>query len=61
MLRLVVATANPGKAAEIAAVLGPAVELVPRPEDVPEPVEDAGTLEGNARIKAPSPRTAPWP
>ena len=52
MLRLVCASANPDKVAEIAAILGPAVELVPRPADVREVVEDADTLEGNARLKA---------
>jgi XTP/dITP diphosphohydrolase len=51
MVRLVLATANPGKAAEIADILT-GVELVPRPPDVPEPVEDADTLLGNARLKA---------
>jgi len=51
-LRLVLATANPDKAAEITAILGPAIELVPRPADVPDVVEDADTLEGNARLKA---------
>ena len=50
--RLVSATANPHKVAEIAAILDGLVELVPRPFDVPEVVEDAGTLEGNARLKA---------
>jgi XTP/dITP diphosphohydrolase len=52
VIRLVVASANAGKVAEIADVLGDAVELVPRPEGVPVPVEDAGDLVGNARIKA---------
>jgi XTP/dITP diphosphohydrolase len=51
-LRLVCASANPDKVAEISAVLGGAVELVPRPAGVPEVVEDADTLEGNARLKA---------
>ncbi len=51
-MRLVLATANPGKAAEIAAILGPTVELVPRPAHVPDVVEDADTLLGNARLKA---------
>jgi XTP/dITP diphosphohydrolase len=50
--RLVCATANVGKVAEIEAVLGQVVELVPRPADVAEVVEDAGTLVGNARLKA---------
>jgi len=51
-VRLVLATANPDKVVEIAAILGPDVELVPRPESVPDVVEDADTLEGNARLKA---------
>lgn len=51
-MRLVLATANPGKAEEIAAVLGPEFELVPRPASVPDVEEDADTLEGNARLKA---------
>ncbi len=50
--RLVCATANPHKVAEIADILRGLVELLPRPDDVPEVVEDAGTLEGNARLKA---------
>jgi XTP/dITP diphosphohydrolase len=49
---LVCASANPDKVAEIAAVLGDAVTLLPRPADVPDVVEDADTLEGNARLKA---------
>jgi XTP/dITP diphosphohydrolase len=51
-LRLVCASANPDKVAEIAAILGDAVELLPRPSDVPDVVEDADTLEDNARLKA---------
>jgi XTP/dITP diphosphohydrolase len=51
-LRLVVASANPDKVAEIAAILGPAIELLPRPPELPDVVEDAPTLEGNARLKA---------
>jgi XTP/dITP diphosphohydrolase len=50
--RLVCATANPGKVAEIAALLDGLVELVARPADVPDVVEDADTLIGNARLKA---------
>ena len=48
------ASANPHKATEIAAVLSAAleVELVPRPDDVPEVVEDGETLLDNARLKA---------
>lgn len=50
--QLVCASANPDKVAEIAAILGVAVELLPRPDGVPDVVEDAGSLEGNARLKA---------
>jgi XTP/dITP diphosphohydrolase len=49
---LVCASANPHKVSEIAAILDGVVALVPRPADVPDVVEDAGTLEGNARLKA---------
>jgi XTP/dITP diphosphohydrolase len=51
-LHLVCASANPDKVAEIAFILGDAVELLPRPADVPDVVEDADTLVGNARLKA---------
>jgi len=54
-LRLVLATANPDKAAEIVAVLrdsGLAVELAARPVDVPVVAETGETLEDNARLKA---------
>jgi XTP/dITP diphosphohydrolase len=53
-VRLVLATGNKGKAAEIELLLGdvPGLELVPRPDEVPEPVEDGDTLLDNARIKA---------
>jgi XTP/dITP diphosphohydrolase len=53
-IRLVLASANPDKAAEIAAVLADALEvdLVPRPPDVPDVVEDGDTLLDNARLKA---------
>ena len=52
-MRLVVASANRDKVDEIAAILEPAgVELEPRPDSVPDVVEDADTLEGNALLKA---------
>ncbi|MBW3581121.1 MAG: RdgB/HAM1 family non-canonical purine NTP pyrophosphatase [Actinobacteria bacterium] len=56
-MRLVLATANLGKAAEVAAVLGAAPDLgglvlVPRPPSLPEPEEDGDSLLANARIKA---------
>jgi len=50
-MRLVLATANPDKAREIADALG-GFDLVPRPADVPDVDETAETLEGNARLKA---------
>ena len=52
MIQLVLATANPDKVREIARVLGDDVELLPRPESVPDVVEVAPSLEGNARLKA---------
>jgi XTP/dITP diphosphohydrolase len=51
-MKLVCASANPHKVAEIEAILGPGVELLPRPSDVPEVVEDGATLVDNARLKA---------
>jgi XTP/dITP diphosphohydrolase len=53
-LRLVLASANPDKVKEIVAVLSAAlpVELLPRPDTVPEVVEDADSLVGNARLTA---------
>ena len=50
-MRLVLASANPDKVAEIAAVLE-GLELVPRPDGIGEVVEDGATLEDNARLKA---------
>lgn len=50
--RLVCASANPAKAAEIARILGSHTELLPRPADLGVPDEDAPTLAGNALIKA---------
>ena len=52
MLELVLASANPDKVAEIAAILGPSVACLPRPPEVPDVVEDAPDLVGNARLKA---------
>lgn len=52
MIRLVCASANPDKVAEIAALLDGAVVLLPRPAHVADVVEDAPTLEGNATLKA---------
>lgn len=49
---LVSATANQGKVAEIAGLLPDGWTLLPRPASVGDVVEDAGTLVGNARLKA---------
>ncbi len=52
--RLVIASHNPGKVAEIAALLVPrGVEVVPAADfGLAEPVEDGATFEENAAIKA---------
>jgi XTP/dITP diphosphohydrolase len=58
---LVLATANPDKAAEIRAVLvaeGLDYDLVARPAGVPEVEETGTTLEANARLKAEALRDA---
>ena len=55
---LVCASANPDKVAEIREILEAPVDgrqlvhLEPRPDSVPDVVEDADTLLGNARLKA---------
>ena len=49
---LVVASANPDKVKEISSVLDGLVTLIPRPNHVPDVVEDGDTLEDNARLKA---------
>lgn len=53
-LALVLASANPDKAAEIAEILSGAlpVALLPRPTSVPDVEEDGDTLLDNARLKA---------
>jgi XTP/dITP diphosphohydrolase len=54
-LRLVLASANPDKAAEIKQILEraiPDLELLPRPADVADVDETGDTLEENARLKA---------
>lgn len=52
MIELVCASANPDKVVEIAALLDGIAVLLPRPSEVPDVVEDADTLVGNARLKA---------
>ena len=50
--QLVCVPANPSKVAEIVGIVGGAIEPLPRPSGIPDVVEDAGTLVGNARLKA---------
>jgi XTP/dITP diphosphohydrolase len=52
MTQLVCASANPDKVAEMSGLLAGIVDLLPRPPGVPDVVEDADTLIGNARLKA---------
>ena len=52
-MQVVCASANPDKVAEIAEILAPiGIELLPRPASIAEVIEDADSLEGNARLKA---------
>lgn len=51
--RLVLASANPDKAAEIRAIMEPhGIDLAPRPSGVPDVEETGDTLLDNARLKA---------
>ncbi len=52
MLRVVCASANPHKVAEILELISGVVDLQPRPTQLADVVEDADTLVGNARLKA---------
>ena len=52
MLRVVCASANPHKVAEILELMSGVVDLQPRPTQLADVVEDADTLVGNARLKA---------
>ena len=52
MLRVVCASANPHKVAEISDLMSGVVDLQPRPTELADVVEDADTLVGNARLKA---------
>jgi len=49
---LIAATANPHKLDEIREILGDAVDVLPRPADIDEVIEDEDTLLGNATKKA---------
>jgi len=50
-MQLVLASANPDKVVEIAAILD-GMEVLPRPPDAPDVEETGVTLEENARLKA---------
>lgn len=52
MLRVVCASANPHKVAEIADLMSDVVDLIARPTDLADVEESADTLVGNARLKA---------
>ena len=52
MLRVVCASANPHKVAEIANLMSGVVDLIARPTDLADVEESADTLVGNARLKA---------
>ncbi len=49
---VVMASANPHNVEEIALLMEDVVQILPRPSEIPDVVEDADTLEGNARLKA---------
>lgn len=52
-MKLVLASANPDKVKEIVDIVGAlGIEVTPRPAGLPDVVEDADTLLGNARLKA---------
>ncbi len=50
--RLILATENPGKVAELVDLLGEHFAVEPRPTDLAETVEDQDSLAGNAHKKA---------
>ncbi len=56
MPKVISATANPDKLREISAIFkslwGEPVEIIARPRELPETIEDGETLEENARLKA---------
>jgi XTP/dITP diphosphohydrolase len=53
-MTLYIATSNPGKLRDFAAAASQHITLTPLPnlKDIPAPVEDEPTFEGNARLKA---------
>ena len=57
-MKLISATANPHKYEEMQQILSGKIELLPRPPEIPEIVEDAPDLLGNATLKAHAVMTA---
>jgi len=55
---LVCASANSHKYSEMVQILSGVVNLIPRPSEIPDVIEDADTLQGNARLKATAVRSA---
>ena len=55
--RLVLATTNPDKAAEILAIVGTSLRLVPRPPEIPDVEETGASLEVDALGGAPGLRS----
>jgi XTP/dITP diphosphohydrolase len=51
-MELVLATANTNKVREISEILGEGFKLIPRPDGVPEPIENGESLTANARLKS---------
>jgi XTP/dITP diphosphohydrolase len=54
LMTLYIATSNPGKLRDFAAAATPNINLTPLPNlnQIPAPLEDEPTFEGNARLKA---------
>ena len=51
-MKLISATANQHKYKEMQQILSGKIELLPRPPEIPEIIEDAPDLQGNAHLKA---------
>ena len=51
-MKLISATANPHKYKEMKQIMAGNVEILPRPSEIPEVIEDAPDLLGNACLKA---------
>tara|TARA_B100000214_G_scaffold375316_1_gene361134 strand:- start:1424 stop:2008 length:585 start_codon:yes stop_codon:yes gene_type:complete len=51
-MKLISATANPHKYKEMQQIMSDKIEILPRPSEIPEIIEDAPDLFGNAHLKA---------